>query len=129
MSDATWQFEVFYDGECPLCEKEIRMLRWLDRKDRIRFTDIAANGFDPAAIQTDMETLMNSIRGRDRDGKWYAGVDVFRRLYESVGFGPVVKASRLPGISHGLKLGYRWFAKNRLKLTGRCTKETCSVSS
>ncbi len=32
--------EVFFDGECPLCMREIRMLRRLDRKDRIRFTDI-----------------------------------------------------------------------------------------
>ena len=24
------QFEVFFDGDCPLCVKEIRMLRWLE---------------------------------------------------------------------------------------------------
>ena len=28
-------FEVFYDGECPLCVREIRMLRRLDRRGRI----------------------------------------------------------------------------------------------
>ena len=34
-------FEVFFDGDCPLCMKEIRMLQWMDRKNqRIRFTDI-----------------------------------------------------------------------------------------
>lgn len=35
MSESTgtkWQVEVFYDGECPLCLREIKMLRWMDRK-------------------------------------------------------------------------------------------------
>ena len=36
-----WRIEVFFDGDCPLCVKEIGMLRWMDRKNRIRFTDIA----------------------------------------------------------------------------------------
>jgi len=31
--------------------------------------------------------------------------------------------TRLPGISQLLSLGYRWFAKNRLRLTGRCEPE------
>jgi len=35
--------------------------------------------------------------------------------------------TRLPGISHVLDFGYRVFAKHRLRLTGRCTKETCEV--
>jgi predicted DCC family thiol-disulfide oxidoreductase YuxK len=35
--------------------------------------------------------------------------------------------TRIPGISHGLDAAYRVFAKNRLKLTGRCTTESCAV--
>lgn len=30
--------EVFFDGECPLCMREIRVLRRLDGKGHIRFT-------------------------------------------------------------------------------------------
>jgi predicted DCC family thiol-disulfide oxidoreductase YuxK len=40
-----WHVEVFFDGDCPLCLREIKLLRWLDRKGRIRFTDIAAPDF------------------------------------------------------------------------------------
>ena len=40
---------------------------------------------------------------------------------------PLVWLTRLPGLSHTLDLGYRLFARNRLKLTGRCTAETCSL--
>ena len=45
-------FEVFYDGECPLCMREIRMLRRMDRRGRIRFTDIAAPGLDASPLDS-----------------------------------------------------------------------------
>ena len=122
-----WQIEVFYDGECPLCVREIKLLRWMDRKQRIRFTDIAETAFDPANYDKSMNEFMDEIQGRLPDGRWIVGVEVFRRLYAAVGLGPLVWLSRAPGISHGLEFGYRIFAKNRLRLTGRCTTAACDV--
>lgn len=55
-------------------------------------------------------------------------VEVFRQLYAAVGFGLLVWPTRLPGITHAMDFGYHIFAKNRLRLTGRCTTETCEVS-
>lgn len=124
---APWQFEVFYDGACPLCTREILLLMRLDRAGRIRFTDIAAAGFDAAALGLDWATLMNTIHGRLPSGAIVEGVEVFRRLYDAVGFGPLVRASRAPGVSHLLDLGYSLFAKNRLKLTGRCESDACAT--
>ena len=40
--------EVFYDGDCPLCMREIRMLTRKDRAARIQFTDIAARASTPS---------------------------------------------------------------------------------
>ncbi len=112
--------EVFYDGACPLCMREIRMLMRKDRDAKIEFTDIAAPTFDAAAVGTTMSELMAKIKGRRPDGSWIEGVEVFRQLYTAIGWGRVVAVTRLPGISQLLALGYRWFAKNRLRLTGRC---------
>ena len=119
--------EVFYDGECPLCMREIRVLRKLDRHQRIAFTDIASPGFDASALGLDHEQLMARIHGRLADGTLIEGVEVFRQLYSAVGFGPVVAMTRLPGIRNALDLGYTWFAKNRLGLTGRCADGSCAV--
>jgi predicted DCC family thiol-disulfide oxidoreductase YuxK len=119
-------FEVFFDGECPLCVREIRWLGWLDRRGRVRFTDIAAPDFDPGALGRTQGELMARIHGRTASGEWVTGVEVFRRLYQAVGLGPLVALTRLPGVKHLLDLGYTWFAKNRLRLTGRCTRETCA---
>ncbi len=112
--------EVFYDGACPLCMREIRMLMRKDRSAQIEFTDIAAPSFDPTAVGTTMAELMAKIKGRRPDGSWIEGVEVFRQLYTAIGWGRLVSLTRIPGISHLLSLGYRWFAKNRMRLTGRC---------
>ena len=120
-------FEVFYDGDCPLCVREIRMLQWLDRRSRIQFIDIAAPGFDESSVGLDWDTLMARIHGRMPDGRLVEGVEVFRQLYSAVGLGPLVALTRLPGLSHLAELGYQLFAKNRLRLTGRCENGACTV--
>lgn len=121
--------EVFFDGACPLCRREIAVLQKLDRRRAaIRFTDIDAPGFDPAAIGRTRTELMAHIHGRLRDGTWVTGVEVFRRLYAAVGFGALVAMTRLPGIRHVLDAAYARFAKNRLRITGRCTDASCEVA-
>ncbi|HWO23396.1 MAG TPA: DUF393 domain-containing protein [Kofleriaceae bacterium] len=119
--------EVFYDGDCPLCMREIRMLMRKDREARIQFTNIAAPGFDAAAYGTSYPALMERIRARLPDGTWIEGVEVFRRLYAAIGFRRLAALTRLPGLSHLLALGYRIFAKNRLRWTGRCTPDACAT--
>jgi len=119
--------EVFFDGQCPLCSREIGLLRRLDRHGRIRYTDIAAADFDAAKVGVPFSELVARIHGRLPDGSLIEGVEVFRRLYAAVGFPRLVAATRLPGIAQLLELGYRWFARNRLRLTGRCEHGACAV--
>jgi predicted DCC family thiol-disulfide oxidoreductase YuxK len=119
--------EVFYDGDCPLCMREIAMLRRKDRDARIQFTNIAAPGFDAGVLGTTYEALMTKIQGRLPDGKWIEGVEVFRRLYAAIGFRRLVALTRLPGLAHLLTLGYHLFARHRLRLTGRCADGACPI--
>ena len=122
-----YDVEVFFDGACPLCLREINLLRRWDRLRKIRFTDIATPEFQAAKNGKTYDELMAQMHGRLPDGTWIQGVEVFRRLYTAVGFGPLVMLTRLPIISQILDLGYFVFARNRLRLTGRCTVETCSI--
>ena len=103
------------------------MLRKLDRHQRVEFTDIAEPGFNPSAIGLSLgyPELMARIHGRLADGTVIEGVEVFRQVYAAVGLGPLVALSRLPGVSALLDASYRAFAKNRLRLTGRCSDELC----
>jgi predicted DCC family thiol-disulfide oxidoreductase YuxK len=121
------EIEVFYDGGCPVCLREVRVLRRLDRRGRIHFTDIDAPGVQASEGSPGFDDLMARIHARASDGTWVQGVEVFRRLYTAVGFGPLVALTRMPGIAQLLDLGYRWFAKNRLRLTGRCADGACEI--
>ena len=121
--------EVFYDGDCPLCMREIRMLMRKDRASRIQFTDIAAASFDAEAVGTTYAALMARIQGRLPNGTWIEGVEVFRQLYSAIGWTKLVAISRLPVIRWVLALGYRAFAANRLRFTGRCLPDgSCAVT-
>ena len=125
---APFNIELFFDGACPLCMREVRLLKRLDRERRVRFTDIAAKDFDPSALGLDMATLMARIHGRLPDGTIVEGVEVFRKVYEAIGLRLLAKVSRWPAISALADVAYEIFAKNRLRLTGRCDHASCGVS-
>jgi predicted DCC family thiol-disulfide oxidoreductase YuxK len=126
-TDAAHELEMFFDGDCPLCAKEVAWIRWLDRRGRIRFTDIADPNFDPSAYGKSFEDFMSQMHARRSDGVWVTGVEVFRQLYSLVGFRWLVAPTRLPGVSWVLDCGYTLLAHNRLRLTGRCARGSCQV--
>lgn len=124
-SGSDFDIEVFYDGACPLCMREIQMLQRRDRRQRIRFVDIAAEGFEASSVGLTKKMLMDRIHGRLPDGTLVEGVEVFRHLYTAVGLGRLVGVTRLPGLRGLLDVSYTVFAKNRLRLTGRCEDDVC----
>lgn len=131
MRNTCYELEAFYDGACPLCLQEVRMLKRLDRHCRILFTDISSPGFKAEEYGKTQQEFMQEMHARLPDDTWVTGVEVFRRLYAAVGFRFLVWPSRLPGISQGLDYLYGVFAKKRLSLTGRCQGDdsSCSISS
>ena len=123
----TAALEVFFDGACPFCAREIRFLRRLDRSGQILFTDLSASGFSPERTGIPWDALMARIHARLADGTLVEGVEVFRRIYVFLGFGPLVAMTRFPGLSHLLDAGYAWFARNRMRLAGRCGDGRCGL--
>ncbi len=120
------EFEVFYDGGCPVCSREVRFLQRRDRRGAIRFTDIDAAGFRVEPGGPGLDALMARIHGRLPDGTWIEGVEVFRQLYTAIGLGALAALTRLPGIAHLLDWTYAVFARNRRRVFGRCTAEACA---
>jgi predicted DCC family thiol-disulfide oxidoreductase YuxK len=71
------------------------------------------------------EQLMARIHARLPNGDLIDGAEVFRQLYTAVGFGALVALSRWPGLAQLTELAYTLFARNRLRLTGRCDTNGC----
>ena len=128
-SPDSFAIKVLYDGECPLCAREIAFLRRRNRRGLIAFEDIAEPGFDAARYGLDQATVMSRIHGVRPDGAVIEGVEVFRRLYGAVGLGWLVAPTRWPVLRGLFERAYRVFARNRLRWTGRadasCTSASC----
>jgi predicted DCC family thiol-disulfide oxidoreductase YuxK len=112
--------ELFYDGECPLCFREIVILRRKDTRNEIAFVDILSPDVDFEKLGKSKEELMGQIHGRRPNGQWITGIDVFSELYDVIGFTFFRTMAEMPCLRPLFKGVYRSFAANRLRLTGRC---------
>jgi len=62
---------------------------------------------------------MERIHGVMPDGALITGVEVFRRAYAAVGAGWMLAPTRWPILRTLSDAAYAWFARHRLRLTGR----------
>ncbi len=103
--------ELFYDGACPICQRQVAFLKRRDTEGCLRFTDITAPGFVPDGKR--YEALLASVHARLPNGTYIEGIEVFRRVYAALGYRRRVAISRWPGIRALLDVAYRTFARHR----------------
>ena len=118
-SQGKYPLTVFFDGECPICNHEIGVMKWLNRRNRLDFIDFADSGYDANLTGLPRTELGHVIHARWADGSTIVGVDVFRAMWTAVGFGLLARLSRIAFVDRLLIKGYEWFAVHRLWLTGR----------
>jgi predicted DCC family thiol-disulfide oxidoreductase YuxK len=134
------EFTILIDGKCHLCAREARLLARLDGgRGRLTIVDIAAPGFVPASIGKTKDEVMGRIHGVTPDGKVVEGVEVLRLSYRAVGKGWLMNWTGWPGIRSVINPLYRWFARNRMRISratrwlpGRsemplCTTDRCRI--
>jgi len=116
-----WKIKLLYDGQCPLCVREVNFLLRRDAgRGLVAFVDIADDDYLPVAHGgVDFETAMGRIHAVLPDGSLIKNVEVFRRVYETLGMGWVYAATKLPIIGLIVDLLYGIWADWRLTLTGR----------
>lgn len=96
----------------------------------MKLTDIADPTFDPADTGKSFDELMREIHGRysDGDGELVVGVDVFRAIYSRLGFGWLVKPTKLPLVGWVMDRGYNFFAWLRYRSAlKRYNKNVCEI--
>jgi predicted DCC family thiol-disulfide oxidoreductase YuxK len=115
---------VLIDGDCPLCKHEARLLERLDKgRGRLELIDITAPDFDPARFGRTHDEVMGHIHGVTPEGEVVTGMEVFRQAYRAIGWGWLWAPTGWPVLRPLFDLAYRFFAKHRLRLTGR--KDAC----
>lgn len=106
------------------------MLAAMDKgRSRLQLIDISADDFDPSPYNRTHAQLMGEIHGVTPEGDLITGVEVFRRAYAAVGWGWLLGWTRWPGVRWISDRCYDWFARHRLRLTGRggaCGASACA---
>lgn len=117
----SWQIKLLYDGDCPLCLREVNFLRRRDAgRGLVALVDIADDTYTPEANGgIDYATAMGQIHAVLPDGTVIRGVEVFRRVYDVLGMGWVYAITRLPIVGGLADWLYGLWADWRLALTRR----------
>lgn len=112
---------VWHDGNCPLCQREIALMRRLDRRGAITFIDAG----DPAtAFPIDRAAMLARFHARE-DGRMLTGAAAFAAMWRAI---PVLRplglAARHPFVLAGLERGYLAFLRIRPALQRIVSRRT-----
>lgn len=130
-----WPLTLYFDGECPLCAREIRILSRHAVADRLLFVDISDADFDPSALGFSLEHMQSSLHARFADGRWIKGLDATLWSWRAAGLGVWAAPLAWPAIRPLLTVGYRLFCRLRPHLawlphpdgSARCRNNRCAV--
>lgn len=104
---------VWHDGACPLCRREIALMRRLDRRGAIDFVD-ATDG--DASCPIDRGALLARFHARE-DGQMLSGAAAFAAMWRAI---PILRplgfAARQPTVLRVLERVYVGFLRVRPKL-------------
>ena len=108
--------EVWYDGGCPLCRREITLMRRLDRAGRIRFIDVSRSA---SACPLDRQALLARFHARE-NGVMLSGAAAFAAMWRAIPLlAPLGQLARLPAVLRLLEWAYGHFLAVRPRLQAR----------
>ena len=115
------QLTVWHDGACPLCQREIALMRRLDRAGAIDFID-ASDGDSLCPI--DRGELLARFHARE-DGQLLSGAAAFAAMWRAIPLlRPLGLAARHPCVLALLESGYVRFLQFRPRLQRLAARHT-----
>ena len=118
-----------FDGGCPLCVRETNFLKSKDELNKIDFVDINNVNYNPILFKDiSYAEAMSNLHGILENGNIIKGLDVLAYSYELIGLGWVYYPLKIEFLSPVLRLFYKYWAKYRLKITGRSNIEKLCTS-
>jgi predicted DCC family thiol-disulfide oxidoreductase YuxK len=108
------ELTVWFDGSCPLCTREIALMRRLDRRRAIAFVDVAG---ETGGCPIDRTTLLTRFHAQERGSPITSGAAAFAVMWRAI---PVLRplglAARNAWVLRGLERLYIAFLRIRPSL-------------
>lgn len=113
----TPQLSVFYDGDCPLCNRTATIIKHFDIFQGVAFKDLQTYAHSVSELQGyDQQILLTDLYAVDLQGHVYAGVDTYSQIFAKMRYLAVIAwCLRAPGIYQMAKMIYRRIADNRAR--------------
>ena len=127
---ANKELQVFYDGGCILCSKEIAYYKKKDLGKKIDFIDITDNTFNCENYSLDREKIFEKFHVLDSKGEIKTGVEAFCSIWETLNLFKFMQFIKTTWLGETvLKLGYNTFLKVRpyLPRKNKCNSESCKI--
>jgi predicted DCC family thiol-disulfide oxidoreductase YuxK len=103
---------VFYDGSCPLCQREIALYKALPSSESLGFLDVSHTDALPTGFTR--EQLLARFHVRDSAGQTHSGARAFLALWAVLpGWRWLARLGALPGMPEILERLYRVFLRVR----------------
>jgi predicted DCC family thiol-disulfide oxidoreductase YuxK len=130
-----WPLTLYFDGECPLCAREIKLLKAHAVETRLQFIDLSSADFDAQALGFTLEHMQSSLHARFADGRWVTGLDATLWSWRAAGLGVWAAPLTWRPLKPLLGVAYRLFCRLRPHLAWlphpdgnrRCRDDQCAV--
>lgn len=127
----TPQLTFFYDGQCPLCMKEIRMLNNWNTSASVAFVNLLSAEAMIAFPEVDIDNAQQSLLAFTADGATLRGVDATYAVWAALGKGHWMAPLNWRWLRPITLLAYRLFARYRHQLafllTGQKRCASCEL--
>jgi len=111
---------ILYDGECGFCYRWVHFWKKVVERRGFAVKDLQSAHAD-GSLQVSHENLLDDIRVLTRAGKLESGADAYLYVSRHIWWAwPFYAVFRLPVFNRMLWLGYRWFNRNRYRVSRHC---------
>lgn len=109
---------LYYDSACPVCRREIALVRRLSRQ--LDYVDVHALSDRDLPEGLTRDAMLRDLHLRDGDGTWFVGLSANTRLWQYTPLAPLWRTLTLPLVRPIAERLYRWWADRRYRRMGYC---------
>jgi predicted DCC family thiol-disulfide oxidoreductase YuxK len=111
---------ILYDGGCGFCFRWVHLWEKVVERRGFAVKDLQSASAD-GSLQVPPENLLDDIRILTCDGRVESGADAYLYVARQIWWAwPFYAIFRLPGFNGMLWWGYRWFNRNRYRISRHC---------
>jgi len=111
---------ILYDGGCGFCFRWVHVWEKVVARRGFQLKDLQAAKED-GRLKISEENLLDDIRVLKMDGGLESGADAYLYVGRQIWWAkPIALLFALPGFNWILWSGYRWFNRNRYRVSGYC---------